>query len=35
MKNSISLPCLPFKYFDSLRDEDEEPIHTYSDEYMR
>ena len=35
MKNSLTLPSLANKYFNSLRDENEEPICTYNDEYMR
>ena len=33
MKNS--LPSLANKYFNSLRDENDEPIYTYNDEFMR
>ena len=35
MKNSLTLPCLANKNFNSLRDESDEPIYTYNDEYMR
>ena len=35
MKNSLTLPSLANKYFNSLRDESDEPIYTYNDEYMR
>ena len=35
MKNSLTLPPLANKYFNSLRDESDEPIYTYNDEYMR
>ena len=35
MKKSSTLPSLENKYFDSLRDENYEPIYTYNDEYMR
>ena len=35
MKNSLTLPSLANKYFNSLRDENDEPIYTYNDEYMR
>ena len=35
MKNSLTLPSLAKKYFNSLRDESDEPIYTYNDEYMR
>ena len=35
MKNSLTLPSLPKKYFGSLGDEDDEPIYTYVDPFMR
>ena len=35
MKNSLPLPSLANKYFNSLRDEDDEPIYTYTDPFMR
>ena len=35
MKNSLPLPSLANKYFNSLRDENDEPIYTYNDEFMR
>ena len=35
MKNSLILPSLANKYFNSLRDEYDEPIYTYNDEFMR
>ena len=35
MKNSLTLPSLANKYFNSLRDENDEPIYTYADPYMR
>ena len=35
MKNSSTLPSLANEYFNSLRDEKNEPIHTYNDEFMR
>ena len=35
MKNSLTLPSLANNYFNSLRDESDEPIYTYNDEYMR
>ena len=35
MKNSLTLPSLANKYFNSLRDENDEPIYTYNDEFMR
>ena len=35
IKNSVTLPALANKYFNSLRDENDEPIYTYNDEFMR
>ena len=35
MKNSLTLPSLANKYFNSLRDESDEPIYTYNNEFMR
>ena len=35
MKNSLTLPSLAKKYFNSLRDENDEPIYTYTDPFMR
>ena len=35
MKNSLTLPSLANKYFNSLRDENNEPIYTYTDPFMR
>ena len=35
MKNSLTLPSLANKYFNSLRDEDDEPIYIYTDLFMR
>ena len=35
MKNSLTLPSLANKYFNSLRDESDEPIYNYNDEFMR
>ena len=35
MKNSLTLPSLANKYFNSLRYESDEPIYTYKDELMR
>ena len=35
MKNSTTLPSLANKYFNSFRDENDEPIYTYSDPVMR
>ena len=34
MKNSLTLPSLANKYFNGLRDESDEPIYTYNDEFM-
>ena len=35
MKDCLSLPGLELKYFNSLRTEEDEPIYTYNDKYMR
>ena len=35
MKNSLTLPALANKYFNSLKDESDEPIYTYNNEFMR
>ena len=35
MKNSLTLPSLASKFFNSLRDENDEPIYTYTDPFMR
>ena len=35
MKNSLTLPSLANKYFNSLRDENDAPIYTYTDPFMR
>ena len=35
MKDFLSLPSLGWKYFNSLRTEEDEPIYTYNDKYMR
>ena len=35
MKGCLSLPGLGLKYFNSLRTEQDEPIYTYNDKYMR
>ena len=35
MKNSLTLPSLANKFFISLREENDEPIYTYNDEFMR
>ena len=35
MKDCISVPGLGWKYFNSMRDENDEPIYTYNDNYMR
>ena len=34
-KNSLTLPSLANNYFNSSRDEDDEPIYTYTDTFMR
>ena len=35
MKNNLTLPSLANKYFNSLRDENDEPIYTYTYPFMR
>ena len=35
MRDCLSAPGLGWKYFNSMRDENDEPIYTYNDEYMR
>ena len=35
MKNSLTLSSFANKYFNCLRDEKDEPIYNYNDEYMR
>ena len=35
MKDCLSLPGLEWKYFNSLRTEEDEPIYTYDDKYTR
>ena len=35
MKNSLSAPGLGRKHFNSMRDENDEPIYTYKDKHMR
>ena len=35
MKDCLSLPGLGLKYFNSLRTEEDEPIYTYNDKYLR
>ena len=35
MKNSLTLPSLAKKYFNSLRDENDEPFYIYTDRFMR
>ena len=35
MKNSLTLPSLANKYFNSLRDENDEPIYAHTDPLMR
>ena len=34
-KNCLSAPGLGWNYFNSMRNENDEPIYTYNDEYMR
>ena len=34
-KDCLSLPGLGWKYFNSLRTEEDEPMYTYNDKYMR
>ena len=34
-KNNLTLPSLANKYFNSLIDENDEPIYTYTDPFMR
>ena len=35
MKDCLSAPGLGWKYFNSMRDENDEPIYSYNDKYMR
>ena len=35
MKDCLSLPGLGWKYFNSLRTEEEEPLYTYNDKFMK
>ena len=35
MEDSLSAPKLGWKYFNSSRKEEDEPVYTYDDEYMR
>ena len=35
MKDCLSAPGLGWKFFNSMRDENDEPIYTYNDKYMR
>ena len=35
MKNCLSLPSLGWKYYNSKRTEEDEPIYSYNDKYMR
>ena len=35
MKNSLTLPSLANKFFNNLRDENDEPIYTFTDPFMR
>ena len=35
LKDCLSAPGLGWKYFNSMRDDNDEPIYTYNDKYMR
>ena len=35
MKDCLSLPGLGWNYFKSLKTEEDEPVHTYIDKYLR
>ena len=35
MKNSLTLSSLTNKYFNSLGNENDDPLYTYNDEFMR
>ena len=35
MKDCVSAPGLGWKYFNSMRDENDEPIYTYNDKFIR
>ena len=35
MKDSLSAPGLGWRYFNSTRDDGDEPIYTYDDKHMR
>ena len=35
MKNMLTLPSLAEKYFNNLKDENDEPMYTYTDTFMR
>ena len=35
MKNSLTLPSLANKYFNSLKDENDEPVYAYTNPFMR
>ena len=35
MKKSLTLTSLTHRYFNNLRDENDEPIYTHNDEYLR
>ena len=35
MKDCLSVPELGLKYFNSIRTEEDEPIYSYNDKYMR
>ena len=35
MKDCLTVPRLGWKYFNSLRRDENEPVYTYNDKYMR
>ena len=35
MKNNLTLPSLANKFVNSLRDENDDPLYTFNDEYVR
>ena len=35
LKDCLSLPGIVWKFFNSLRNEEDEPLYTYNDKYMR
>ena len=35
MKNSLNLPTLANKYFNNLKDENDQPINTFNDGFMK